>query len=93
MAELQKANGLIPKITAAEPLSKEWAQVVKVISSISKLVGSEREAKTLAQSPIVMSMLRQKKLHGLLHMFESYRAVMADSKEREVDTSNSTPIL
>jgi len=29
MAELQKANGLIPKITAAEPLSKEWAQVVK----------------------------------------------------------------
>jgi len=83
MEELRKANGLIPKITAADSLSKEWAQVVKVITSIAKLVGSEREAKTLAQSPIVMSMLRQKKLHALVHMFESYRAVMADSKERE----------
>mmetsp|Transcript_6021 Transcript_6021/g.8350 ORF Transcript_6021/g.8350 Transcript_6021/m.8350 type:complete len:322 (-) Transcript_6021:71-1036(-) len=79
---------LLPKIdTDAEPLSKKWVNVASHISKLTKLVANEREAKTLPQSPILMQMLRLRKIHGLVHMFESYREVVGDKKIREAKVS------
>mmetsp|Transcript_26438 Transcript_26438/g.49406 ORF Transcript_26438/g.49406 Transcript_26438/m.49406 type:complete len:329 (-) Transcript_26438:202-1188(-) len=74
------ANKHIPNIKNEEPLSEKWIAVIKEISILAKLVQTEREAKTLPQSPIVMSMLRQKKIHVLVHMFEVYRGFIAEEK-------------
>mmetsp|Transcript_14968 Transcript_14968/g.23709 ORF Transcript_14968/g.23709 Transcript_14968/m.23709 type:complete len:329 (-) Transcript_14968:66-1052(-) len=78
----QEALKHIPYLTAEEPITQKWVTVCTHVSALAKLVGEERDAKTLHQSHVVMSMLRSQKIHILLHTFERYRDVMKDEKKR-----------
>ncbi|GAB5356980.1 hypothetical protein AAMO2058_000334500 [Amorphochlora amoebiformis] len=77
----QEALKHIPYLTAEEPITQKWVTVCTHVSALAKLVGEERDAKTLHQSHVVMSMLRSQKIHILLHTFERYRDVMKDEKK------------
>mmetsp|Transcript_8312 Transcript_8312/g.15411 ORF Transcript_8312/g.15411 Transcript_8312/m.15411 type:complete len:334 (-) Transcript_8312:298-1299(-) len=80
---LKEASLLIQKLADADPLTPRWVEIVEIISPLAKFVQEEREAKTLPQSPVVMSLLRHKKVYLLVHMFETYRNVVKDEKLRQ----------
>lgn len=70
-------------------MSKGWFIMARNVTILSTKLLAEKDAASLTDAPMLMSVLRQKKFYTIVHLLQRYREDMKDATKREKGIENA----